>query len=233
MKKLFLLITLTACLSACNNDLDTEGISGITYFPTFELTGGNIVLYHVGDVYAEPGIRVTEEGVEIPFTTSGEDEVDTSTPGLYDITYAAVNKDGFPGTAVRTVAVLEENLPNLDIEGVWTSNTNAFDGESLGQKMTITKLANGVYSASDSYAHPDLDIPMRFIINADGTATMEPQPASPFGVAMTGELYFNVPAEGPVTFPGGHVENTPVISDLAIAILLAPSSYRLKTWLKD
>src|SRR5688572_28074816 len=97
---------------SCNNDLETEGISRITYYPTFELERGTLVLYEVGESYTEPGIKVTEEGAEIPFTTTGT--VDTSVPGFYSITYSAVNKDGFQGSETRTVVVLEPNLPDLD-----------------------------------------------------------------------------------------------------------------------
>lgn len=233
MKKIFLYISIVASLIGCNNDLETEGLSRITYYPTFELTGGNLMLYKVGDPYTEPGIKVTEGGNDIPFTTTGT--VDTSVPGFYSISYSAVNKDGFPGTATRTVVVLEDNLPELDLEGSWTSNTNAFSGASIGQTLTITKLADGVYSATDSYAHPDVEVPIRFFINADGTATLEEIPNSAFGVPLTGKITFDVSAGELVEYPDGTKAASPVAADMVIAVLLVdePNTYRLKTWLKD
>jgi uncharacterized lipoprotein NlpE involved in copper resistance len=233
MKKIFIYISIVASLIGCNNDLETEGLSRITYYPTFELTGGDFMLYTVGEPYTEPGIKVTEEGTDIPFTTTGS--VDTSKPGFYQISYSAVNKDGFPGTATRTVVVLEENLPELDIEGAWTSNTNAFSGASIGQTLTITKVADGVYAATDSYAHPDVEVPIRFLINADGTATLEEIPNSAFGVPMTGKITFNVAAGQSVKYPDGTTGVSPVAADMVIAVLLVdePNTYRLKTWLKD
>jgi hypothetical protein len=208
-------------------------LSRIKYYPTFELTGGEIVLYKVGDTYTEPGIKVTEGGEPIAFTTTGT--VDTSVPGFYPISYAAVNKDGFQGTATRTVIVLEDNLPELDLEGSWTSNTNSFAGASIGQKLTITKVADGVYAATDSYAHPDIEIPIRFLINADGTATLEENPNSPFGVPMTGKITFDVAQGQAVEYPDGKTEASPVAADMVIAVLLVdePNTYRLKTWVKD
>jgi hypothetical protein len=233
MKKIFIYISIVASLIGCNNDLETEGLSRITYYPTFELTGGDMVLYTVGDTYSEPGITVTEGGQPIDFTTTGT--VDTSVPGFYPISYAAVNQDGFQGTATRTVVVLDSNIPELDIEGSWTSNTNAFSGASIGQKLTITKIEEGVYSSTDSYAHPDLEIPIRFLINADGSGTVEEIPNSPFGVPMTGKITFDVAQGEMVEYPDGTKEASPVAADMVIAVLLVdqPNTYRLKTWTKD
>jgi hypothetical protein len=233
MKKIFIYISIVASLIGCNNDLETEGLSRITYYPTFELTGGDLVLYNVGDAYSEPGIKVTEGGQPIEFTTSGS--VDTSKPGFYPIVYGAKNKDGFEGTAIRTVVVLEENLPELDIEGAWTSNTNAFAGASIGQTMTITKVADGVYEATDSYAHPDIEIPVRFLINADGRATMEEIPNSPFGDPYIGKFTFDVAQGEQVEYPDGTKATSPVAADLVMAVIIvgSPNTYRLKTWVKD
>lgn len=233
MKKIFIYISIVASLIGCNNDLETEGLSRITYYPTFELTGGNLVLVNVGDNYSEPGIKVTEGGTSIDFTTTGS--VDTSVPGFYPVTYSAINKDGFPGTATRTVVVLQENLPELDLEGSWTSNTNAFSGASIGQTLTITKIADGVYTATDSYAHPDVEIPVRFLINADGTATMEEIPNSPFGTPYIGKFTFDVAQGEQVEYPDGTKAASPVAADMVMALILVdePNTYRLKTWLKD
>ncbi|HYG01341.1 MAG TPA: immunoglobulin-like domain-containing protein [Chryseosolibacter sp.] len=227
MKKILLYLVIATVFFGCNNDLETEGLSRITYYPTFEMVNGDVVTYHVGDVYSEPGITVTEGGEAIEFTTSGT--VDTSAPGFYPITYSAINQDGYPGTATRLVVVLEENLPTLDLEGGWTSTNGT-------QVMTITKLADGVYSASDLYAHTALDIPVRFLINADGTGTIEPDPNSPFGLPMYAKLTFDVSQGEDVHFPGDLVAASPVAADLAFGIFLddpADPFYTIKTWVKD
>lgn len=234
MKKIYAFIVAIIALSACNRDLETEGLSRITYYPTFELEGGNLVIFQVGDTYSEPGISVTEQGAPIEFETAGT--VDTSTPGFYPITYSAVNKDGYAGIAVRTVVVMEANVPDLDIEGTWTSNTPSFAGASLGQTLTVTKIRDGIYSASDSYAHPNIDIPVRFLINADGTATLEPIPNSAFGLPLYGKVTFNVTTGGVVHFPGGLAGAAPRDADMAFGIFLddpAAPFYTIKTWLKD
>jgi hypothetical protein len=235
MKKLLLNISIVAILVGCNNDLETEGISRVTYYPTFELEGGDLVVYEVGDpAYSEPGIEVTEGGQPIDFETEGESAVDTSTPGFYEVRYSAVNKDGYAGTAVRTIVVLEPNLPEIgDIEGGITSSNTSFSGQSLGQKGSITKLADHVYYVSDTYAHPSVDIGIRFLIQPDGTGISEIIPNSPFGLPLQTTIAFNVSAGDPVPLPGGGTMASPRDADIAFGIFLddpdAPF-YTVKTW---
>jgi hypothetical protein len=131
---------------------------------------------------------------------------------------------------------MEPNLPELDIEGTWTSNTGGPASTSFGQKLTITKIEDGIYEATDSYSHSQVEIPVRFLINADGTATLEPIPNSPFGVPLYGKITFNVPAGGTVHFPGGVVRTAPVAADMAFGIFLDDPDgafYTVKTWVKD
>jgi hypothetical protein len=230
MKKIFIYISIVASLIGCDNDLETEGLSRITYYPTFELTGGDLYFHTVGTAYTEPGIKVTEEGAPIDFSTDGT--VDVTTPGFNIISYSAINKDGFQGTATRTVVVKEDNVPELDLEGAWTSN---LAGTSFGQAMSITNVGDGIYTATDSYAHTQLDIPIRFLLTADGGAVVETIPSSPFGIPMTGKITFNVAAGQMVEYPDGTTAASPVAADMVIAVLLVdePNTYRLKTWVKQ
>lgn len=95
-------------MTGCEPKKDSADVSRLTYYPTFEIIGDDPFLIDVNDPpagYTDPGVVVTEQGVEISFITSGADEVDVNTAGIYTVTYSATNKDGYDGSASRTVIV--------------------------------------------------------------------------------------------------------------------------------
>ena len=63
------LMCLTLFVAACEGDLETEGVSRTTYFPTFELEGDNFMYVATGG-YTEPGVSATEDGQELDVVTS-------------------------------------------------------------------------------------------------------------------------------------------------------------------
>ena len=71
---------------------------------------------HVGEAYEEPG-AVTSSGDEVMI--SGE--VDVETPGIYDLTYSAVNKDGFEAFNSRRVYVSNTGDLVSSIEGLYVA----------------------------------------------------------------------------------------------------------------
>ena len=110
MKKFFIYMTVVAGLVACNNDLESEGVSRITYFPEFVLEGSDFVITDDASSYTEPGIEVLEQGSPIDFTTTytgrytGYSGTTIGTDDdQYTVTYDAVNRDGFAASASRTV----------------------------------------------------------------------------------------------------------------------------------
>ena len=93
---------------ACNKDdihntEDQVGISRVTHFAVLTLNGDRYTTIEVGGTFTDPGIQATEGGAPISYTTEGS--VNTGEVGVYDITYTAVNKDGFPASLTRTVVV--------------------------------------------------------------------------------------------------------------------------------
>jgi hypothetical protein len=133
----------TACnkKDAINNTTDNIGISRVTHFPTFTMTGG-VTVIPKGKAYTEPGIKAFEGASEIKVTTSGA--VDTNTPGVYTLTYTATNKDGYSATAKRTVVVYATDA---------SAEANDLSGSYLrpatGELAIWTKLAPGVYQIAN------------------------------------------------------------------------------------
>lgn len=151
MKKIIQLIFLSfiIVLAACNkqdiNNTEAKvGISRVTNFALLILKGERYLPISVGGVYTEEGIDATEAGATIPYTTSGT--VNTAVPGVYQITYSAVNKDGFPASVVRTVVIYSTDASAAanDLSGDYAriAPGNTADGEI----STWTKIAPGVYT---------------------------------------------------------------------------------------
>lgn len=114
---------------ACEPDLETKGVSRITYFPDITMLGDQILLIETGQSYAEPGISAKEGESPIDVITqiSGDyfegniSTINTINPDRYTITYSAINSDGFPGTAGRVVYVAKNGNLTDDISGLYTS----------------------------------------------------------------------------------------------------------------
>ena len=117
----------------------TVGISKITYFPIITVNGAAYFPVAKGTAYVDPGVTATGAGASIPVTTSGT--VNINVPGVYTLTYTAVNSDGFPATATRTVVVYSTDV---------TAQSNDFSGSYLraatGASAIWTKIAPGVYT---------------------------------------------------------------------------------------
>lgn len=178
--RLFLLTMLLLAFSACEKDDDTAHVSGITTYAQFEMSGDRYVSIVQGGEFVDPGVTATEGETELPVTVSGT--VDTSTPGVYDIVYTAINSDNFPGSTTRTVAVLPApEQPGVNIAGTYVRS---------GVSSTVTKLAPGFYLMPNVWG-PNL-IPS-YIITTDGVNLTLP------GNALSG---FG-PVEGTGTLQGG------------------------------
>ena len=128
---------------ACNKDEihnteDQVGISRVTHFPVLTLNGDRYMTIEEGGTFTDPGIIATEGGADIPYTTDGS--VNTGEVGVYDLTYTAVNKDGFPASLTRTVVIYstESSAAANDLSGTYIRTT--------GVPSTWTKIAPGVYT---------------------------------------------------------------------------------------
>ena len=108
---------------------DTENVSRITNFPTFDFKGSAVIFQTLGTSYVDLGCTASEAGQDLPVTVAvvGESTgykgtvVKTDVVDKYIITYSATNSDGFPGTRTRVVYVAKTGNLIASIEGVYSS----------------------------------------------------------------------------------------------------------------
>ena len=96
--------------------------SKVTFYPELTINGESTVVLTEGDTYTEEGAVALENGEEIEVTTTGT--VDSSTPGVYFVSYAASNVDGFATSKKRTVIVLSAEPSAINLEGTFFRNGN-------------------------------------------------------------------------------------------------------------
>lgn len=180
-KDALILIAIIALLTSCKKDpiISTDkqvGISKITYYPNFELTGDAVMSIIKGSSFTDPGVKATAGGVEVPVTTTGS--VDAGTAGLYVLTYTATNADGYSGSVTRTVVV----IPSAENPGVDLSGNYSAVSASAGSAI-ITKVAQGVYYTTNCWNGATV-IPVYFIC-LDGSSITIPTQATGFGRIQT------------------------------------------------
>lgn len=139
-------------LASC--DKDTEGKTGITYYPVLELEGPVYDQAVAGTPWQDPGFTATLNGQDI----SGEVSVTTSMdianpkPGYYTVNYSAVNSDGMTASATRYVLVTS---PGDAASGYYMTdpasyrdyNGQVFYGGSY--RITVMGDGTGKYNISD------------------------------------------------------------------------------------
>jgi hypothetical protein len=170
-QSLLLLLSGALLLGSCKKDpVNTEdqvGGSRVTRFPTFTLNGSQYQSIVVGSTYTDPGATAKEGETPLTVTTSGT--VDATAVGVYNVTYSAINKDGFPGTITRTVAVLPEaETAGVDISGRY-QNVGSFS-----YTATLVKLAPGFYSSDNVWGGTSAAIIPAYIFSTDGSTILLP-----------------------------------------------------------
>jgi len=177
-------------LVACNKTDFTypEGTvagSKITYYADFKFSGDRYVLVKKGGAYTEAGVTATENGADIPVTITGT--VDTQTPGVYTLVYAAVNKDGFAAHLIRTVIVYETaaDAAAHDLSGNYARTSN-------GSVATWTKIAPGVYKVFNPGGAPGTNLTV-IAFNPEGFTIFIPEQVSSDETitSSTNETYTN------------------------------------------
>jgi hypothetical protein len=191
-------VVLFMTVSCKKNIVDTAdrvGISKVTYYANLTLKGDRYVSIVKGSAFVDSGALADEKGTSLEVKTSGT--VDVNTAGLYNLTYTAVNSDGFPASVTRTVAV----LPAAESAGVDLSGSYLYIGSTY--TSTITKLAPGLYSTDNVWGSAPIGV---LFICVDGKNIEIPNQSTggygdAFGsgtVTLTGALTYsvNLPAYG-------------------------------------
>ncbi|WP_198440165.1 DUF5011 domain-containing protein [Pareuzebyella sediminis] len=124
---------------ACDGE-ETNDVSLVTNYATVEIIGNRTTVINVGEPYTDPGATSEIAGTPAEYTTSGT--VDTSTPGVYTLTYETINVDGFAASARRVVVVLDTEPSAFDLSGSW-ARTN-------GSPATIVKISDREYTHNNA-----------------------------------------------------------------------------------
>jgi len=167
----FILIAFLAIISSCEKDpiintAERVGISKVTYYPTFTLTGNDVLSIVQGTAFTDPGVKASAGGADIPVVTTGS--VDNTTVGLYQLTYTATNVDNFSAVATRTVVVIPSaETPGLDLSGEYMTTGGT-------PNATITKAAPGVYFTTNCWGNGSTAIIPAYFICTDGAVVTIP-----------------------------------------------------------
>lgn len=153
MKKFHYIIIVALILLSysCKRDLTSEGVSKVTSYVTFTLTGGPTVIFPAGGAYVDPGFKGLEGTKDVTNTIKITGSVDGTTVGLYTLQYNAVNSDGFSSSVERTVIIYDPAAPATDLGGNYVSSVSrkAPARSFTGLKVSIEKLAPGFFFISD------------------------------------------------------------------------------------
>ena len=140
----FIIIAVFCTVVSCNKDdfsypKDTVGISKIIYFPSIAINGDRLIILKRGDSYSELGAKALLNGDSVSYKTTGQ--VNTSIAGVYDLTYTAVDAQGYSASDFRTVVIIGNDVTNNDFSGTYLRTGFA--------TSTWTKTANGIYTVEN------------------------------------------------------------------------------------
>jgi Domain of unknown function (DUF5011)/Domain of unknown function (DUF5012) len=157
--KILTLLVAAVVLGACEKD--TEGVSRTTFYPIITLNGEDEVFIEKNEAYTEPGGVALEGDSEIEldvnysgtYFTGAIPSINTAVADKYTASYVAINKDGFPGLAARTVYVAGKGDLVNSIEGLYTStvvrnNASGPQYTNMGY-VIISKVDEETYAISD------------------------------------------------------------------------------------
>lgn len=167
---LFLLTILGLGSFSCQDD-ETSDISQITYYANIELEGDSYLVLQAGDTYEEAGAIAIAGDETLEVSISGD--VDTNTPGVYVVTYSAMNDDGYSSSKSRTILVTSEDISDVDLAG-------EYQGSGFGNQVaTVTKLGEGYYFCNKGLASSN-NVPIYFY-HLGGDEIVVPGNSSNFG----------------------------------------------------
>ncbi len=155
MKKIFYIAfcALSAIAFGSCQNITTDGVTGITYYPVITLEGDSQIIVQKGTQYNEPGYTAVLNGEDVTASVEVATNLNTSKSGVYSVTYKCVNSDGFSATASRKVIVLD--LKDA-VEGLYLTSADSYrDREGAITKygssfeILVTNNGDGTYSCDD------------------------------------------------------------------------------------
>jgi hypothetical protein len=186
----YLLILSSFCLFAgcakeeeINNSETQVGHSKVIFFPSIEIKGDHVIILQQGETFTDPGATAILNGQPVQYATAGT--VNTSTPGIYYLTYEAKNAEGYSASDYRSVAVIGNDVSDArDLSGTYARYVG---GSANGQTSTWTKTAKGVYTVVNPGGATGVTA---IAVNYTGNRiAIPPQPTSAgqFSTAITSE----------------------------------------------
>lgn len=177
MRKLFLILFITAFAFSCRKRTGDVSQVVTASYPAITVSGEQFYSIHVGD--ALPDISATAydsvlgetDAVSVDAST-----LDNTTPGLYVVTAKSTNKYGFVGTKNVYVAVTDIS-DEIDLSGTYERTSNHAE-------VHIDKLARGLYMTDDIGGAPTLQVPALFVQIDETNLSLPPQPTE-----QVGEIY--------------------------------------------
>ena len=112
-----------------------------TTAPEVKVTGENPVTVELGDTYSDAGATATDDSGPVTVETTGT--VDTTTVGVYIITYTSTDPSGNIGTATRVVNVVDTTAPVVTVTGT-NPVTIELGGTYTDDGATATDLSGDV-----------------------------------------------------------------------------------------
>jgi hypothetical protein len=155
----YIYILLLLILFSCEKWEKTDGISIVSHFPTFELTGGNFQSFVKGELeeWEDPGYKAFVEDREVEVRTRGN-EVNTDSVGAYFRIYVASNAEQIQSSAIRTIAITHRDVSQTDLSGIY--ETAQFG--QLVQMRVVKKDEKGYYECEDVLGFPGAEMPGEF-----------------------------------------------------------------------
>jgi hypothetical protein len=152
---LLLIMLVFSGLTSCDDDT-SAGLTSITYYPSIELLGDEEVYAAIGADYVDAGVYAELDGVDVTEDVVTVSTVDTSVGGVYSVTYAITNEDGFSASTSRTVYVYD-STPSIISTGIYTTQTGTerywYSSEAIvsfsGYEILILQTEPGVFYISD------------------------------------------------------------------------------------
>lgn len=170
MKKILIAASLiTIVFAACKKERDNISTVQVVSRPTINLPGAFFSIKTGGTL---PNITGTSYdsflNESYPVEIVGTEALDNSTPGLYIISAKATNKYGFYSNQNVYVAVTD--IPeSANLSGKYVR-------AATGVQVTVSELANGLYSISNFFGAAGLDANAYFVQVNDSTIDFPPQP---------------------------------------------------------
>ena len=153
-------------LTGCH-DITTDGVTFVTNYVTIEILGDQETIIELGNNYVDAGVIATEGDKDVTGSVVSKSNVNENEPGFYEVTYSAVNVDGFPASVTRTVIVYNPAI-TTDLSGEYltvsgthrltfaTGATTAYSG----YPVIIEQYLPGIFYVSDlfgGYYYPRLE----------------------------------------------------------------------------